>query len=274
MDEEADAGDECISELITNAIQALEELKRRLGVFRLRRNEFTGDLSLYGFLRGCWECGNAALCVARDTEYTVGAYPCARASFEAAEDALLLVTEQFYSEAGARVRVFERLEHADLKQEMHKAFADDDDEGPTQGYGEAAASVEKDAANWDTDCPGRGELLRSALAHFQPLFAKARNGGRHPSHWSSLNRRRMAAEIGRRVADPPFAQSLAATYAQLSRASHPRFRIESWEKYRAESGAKRFRRHPREARIILGIIELSARTASMAFDRIKGDELR
>ena len=253
---------------------ALVELERRLRHFRLRQLEFTGDLTLYGFLRGVWEHASAARFLARDTDFGVAAYPCVRAAFEAAQDALLLVTEPDYSEAGARARVFERLEHADLKVEVFEAFAGDDDEEPPRDYSEAARSIRADAGKWDKSCPCRGALLVSALDQLQPKFEAARAGkGRHPGHWSGMSRRKMAFLLGERLGEPEFTKSLIATYAQLSRASHPRYRVESWQKQATETGAKRYQRHPREVLIVLGVARLAAETATMAFDRIKSKEL-
>jgi hypothetical protein len=268
----SDSNNESVLELIEELVPALAGLQSRLDHFRLRQWEYAGDLTLYGFLRGTWESASATLFLVRQTDFAAAAYPCVRAAFEAAEDALLLATEANFSAAGARARVFERLEHADLKSEMHDAFADPGTEEPARDYSEAVASVEKDAARWNRDCPGRGQLLLEALAHFLPMFRAAKNGGRHPAHWSELSRRKMAVEIGRRVGEPSFGASLIATYAQLSRASHPRFRIESWEKYRSAKGQQRYRRHPRESRIVLGVATLATKTAAMAFDRLRNDD--
>jgi hypothetical protein len=273
-DEDTSEGEESVPQLIADLVAALADLELRLKHFRLRQIEFTGDLTLYGFLVSTWEGANAALHLARATDLGAAAYPCVRAAFEAAQDALLLATEPDYSEAGARARVFERLEHSDIKTEMYDAFADTEADEPPQDYSEAIASIRADAAKWEKECPGRGRLLLDALAQFQPAFEASKTmKARHPGHWSRMSRRRMAVEIGRRVNEPDFAQSLIATYAQLSRASHPRFRIESWEKYSGVDGQRRFRRHPRELRIVLGVAALAAQTATMAFDLVKVGEL-
>ena len=271
--EDPDPSTESVPDLLSGLESALGDLERRIKHFRCRQLEFAGDLTLYGFLRGTWESASAAMVLVRDTDFGPVAYPCVRAAFEAAEDALLLVTEPTFSEAGARARVFERLEFADVKLEMHDAFANPGTGEPVRDYSEAAASIEKDAATWESQCPGRGQLLLGALAHFKPLFEKARGGKRHPSHWSQLSRRKIAKEIGRRVGEAEFGVSLVATYAQLSRASHPRFRLESWERYRNSGGEHRLRRHEREIRIVLGVATLAAKTATMAFDRIKAGKL-
>ena len=121
--EDPDPSTESVPDLLSGLESALGDLERRIKHFRCRQLEFAGDLTLYGFLRGTWESASAAMVLVRDTDFGPVAYPCVRAAFEAAEDALLLVTEPTFSEAGARARVFERLEFADVKLEMHDAFA-------------------------------------------------------------------------------------------------------------------------------------------------------
>lgn len=252
---------------------ALAALELRLRHFRLRQLHFTGDLTLRGFLLGAWSGARAALHLVSASEFGFAAFPNVRSAFEAAQDAMLLVTESDYNKAGARARVFERLEYADLKVEMHDAFGTANAPEPSRDYAEAVRDIKAYAAKWDADCPGRGSLLLEALNDLQAQFEGAKTGKRHPGHWAGLSRRRIAIEISKRVDDPAFAKGMIAAYAHLSRNSHPRVRLDTWERYVGSDGAKRFRGSGRSLRIALGVAAVATHMAVRAFDHIKASEL-
>jgi hypothetical protein len=256
-----------LSESIADLESALATLRSQLDEFKLRFEHFGGDLTLYGVLLSAWENASAVLHLARTSDLYSAFFPIARAAFESGQEALYLVTEQDYDAAGAKARVFERLEFVDLRDDMNTAFADSDDERPS-GYADAVDQIERDARRWDEESPGKGDFLRNALSHFQPLFEAARSGARHPSNWMQKSRRAIAMEIEKRVKEPGFGGRMIASYAHLSRNSHPRLRMENWTRVSRPGGRKQFIRAERNPRIAVGVSTVAVSLASMAFERI------
>lgn len=244
---------------------ALVELRAALDRHQLRFSEFAGDLTLWGFMLGVWESGNAVLYLVQETEFGPASFPCVRAAFEGAQDALLLATEPDYNEAGARARVFERLEQADIRDETRTAFGTSDEERKPLGYDEAIAAVRADAAKWNAEYPKKGDLLLNALADLQPKFEAARCGKKHPAHWSKLSRRQIARELGDRLNEPEFTTMMIAMFAALSRSSHPRLRLESWTKVTHKEGSFSLERPERVLRMATGGAEFAAKLATRAF---------
>lgn len=253
--------------------RAIVELGARLERFKLRQSHFAGDLSFWGFAAHVRQHANAVFHLADPHSFGTALFANARAAFEAAQDALYLATETDYSAAGSRVRVFERLEFADINADKNLMFLDDPDAMPEAAdadpYSQARVSILSDAEKWDTVVPGRGDLLRAALATLEPQFAAARSGSRHPGHWSGISRRKMAIELERRVGEEGFAAHLVATYAALSRGAHPRFRGEEWVRNTLSERRVRFESSTRSVRIAVGLTEVSVRLGIEANDRIQ-----
>jgi hypothetical protein len=157
-----------------------------------------------------------------------------RAAFEAAQDALLLVTAPDYLAAGALARVFERIAFAELAREMHAMHATSSDGASWKPVSLAAvaASVEADAQRLDQSGGDAGVAMRNALAELLPKFQAARMPGKkrakYPSHWSGLSRRGIGRELNRRRPDLVTAETQVAVYAYLSRYAHPSFGRENW----------------------------------------------
>jgi hypothetical protein len=268
MTEEPEAPEpNSLSDSIVDLEDALATLKSQLDAFKLRFAHFGGDLTLYGLLLSAWENGSAVLQLARSSDLYSAFFPVARAAFESGQEALYLVTEPDYDAAGAKARVFEKLEFVDLRDEMNSAFADDADSRPS-GYADAISQIQRDAERWDEECPGKGSLLKEALAHFLPLFEAARTGARHPGNWMQKSRRGIAKELEKRVSERGFGTRMIASYAHLSRNSHPRLRLENWTKLATSEGQPRFVRAERNPRIAVGISTVAVSLASMAFERI------
>jgi hypothetical protein len=257
-----------LSELLKSLRESLAVLQGQLDSYRLRLDHLPADLSLYGFLLQAWENGGAVLHLVANTAFTTAAFPNTRACFEAGEDALYLITESNYDRAGARARVYERLEQGELRDEMDAAFSEGTSAPTGDGFAKSAETVEADAAHLDREDPGKGQLLREALNYFRPKFEAARRGiGRHPGSWTEKSRRAMARELEKRIGDQGFGARLIATYAHLSRNSHPRLRLENWQRITWEEGRQQFVRTERSARIAVGVAEIGVKLATKAMEQ-------
>lgn len=245
MNPELPDSDDSLNRITNEIVEPLNRLRRRLDVFRLRLDFYSADFSLYGFILGAWENAAAACHLAAKSDLAFAATPSARAAFESAQDALLLVTEPDFAMAGARARVFERLELVDLANDVRRAFGNGN--GDPRSYDDVAATIERDIQRVEKMAPGTGQYLRDALAYFRPKFeAAAIRKGKHPGHWAELSRRRIAERLGQRLEDSTLADRLIAVYADLSRNTHPRLRLENWDRKkedkrlgRSERGATR-----------------------------------
>src|SRR5262245_59603162 len=156
------------------------------------------------------------------TNFITAAYACARASFEAGQDALLVATASDYDAAGARAVVFDHRLNADLEEAMDSVEDQGIGQNKTSAYASAATKVEKLAVTIDKDLQGSGQPLRDALAYFQPKFERAKRGARHPGHWSEKSRRSIAKTLASRINDETFGRRWAAIYALQSYSTHPR----------------------------------------------------
>jgi hypothetical protein len=223
-----------------------ERLKERLGRFFASQTAWSADISLYGFLLGASDNADAAAHLAAQERHRFAAHPNARAAFEAGEDALLLVTSDDYRMLGARARVYERLEHADLAREIHAVHAAFGDGSWTPAsYASVRASIVEDAEREEEFTKETRSRLREALDYFQPKFEAAsrpKGRGRYPPHWSELSRRKIAQAIGQRRPSLISEITLVATYAHLSRHTHPRVRMENWTDVVANKDAVQFAR--------------------------------
>jgi hypothetical protein len=251
--------------IIRDLAEPLNRLRQRLDGFQLRFSRYAADLSLYGFLLSAWENASAAFHILTKSEVPFACYPSARAAFESAEDALLLASSPNYNRDGARARVFEHLELADLSLEMSRAFSDPERELPYQTYDGVSTAFADDASHLNAVCPGLGEQITEAFAYFRPKFEAARAGkGRHPGHWSELSRRAIAKELVERGATDASADQLIAAYADLSRNTHPRLRLENWDL--APTEGKRLVRSQKPSRRAAGSTLITLHLAHQAAD--------
>ena len=230
-----------IEDLERDLEKSLLRLKASLDRYRIRPFEFATDLTLWGLAVAAFDTGNAVGLACKDGRFVLGAFPSVRSAVEAGQDALFLATDPDRDRLGARARVFERLEYADIRTDIGESFGEAEMAPVEAEYEAIAQSVEADAASWDKDCPGRGQLLRDALAHLLTKFQAARTGSRHPLHWSELTRWRMAEALEARTGHLGLAKKFITSYAILSRNSHPRTRLESWKEQATPSGVKHVR---------------------------------
>lgn len=247
-------------------------LKTRLDRFRLRFDFALGDLSLYGFILQVWEAASATRQLVMNGDLGHASFPSTRSAFEAAEDAFLLATSPDYNATGARIRVYERFEFADVGREVQFAFQDGEAEMQPADYSRMFATIERDADRVNRLSEGQGQVLRAAFEYFLPIFEAANRQekrARYPGHWSEMSRRRIALELEERTREPKLAATLIAAYADLSRHSHPRLRFDNWEKYLDSDGTHRFTRSERPRRISAGTAHMAVKLANQACEIVR-----
>jgi hypothetical protein len=196
----------------------------------------------------------------------LGGYANARAAFEAAQDLVFLVTDENFDLSGARVRVFENLEFADTRAKYARAFPEDMSDASTNAIDSTIEGLVKMADGMREAYPDRARDLDVAIAESGPVFRK---GTRLPSHWSLLSRRRMAELIADRLDDLPDAQRAIFTYSHLSRASHPRLRLELLRWETNPSGRRTLEDRTEVRETITGIAEVSIGYAQLGIDRLR-----
>ena len=146
-------------------------------------------------------------------------------AFEAAQDCLFLVTSDNVDVAGARVRAFERLEHADWKGKVVMAMPEIAEGRDYPATIEAEiAHIMKDAEIAARFAPERAAEVRAALDDMRTRFQRPEQ--RKPSHWFGA-RTKIAQELGARLVDSRESLRQIMTYAHLSRYAHPRYRADA-----------------------------------------------
>lgn len=220
----------------------LSETRSLIESFRLREAHFAADLAMVGYATSAWDSAKSAEVLLRSTDLSVGAFVCARAAFEAGEDAALLASDPAYDDAGASARVHEVFEYAFERSRWDAVFPGNPTAFPDPDFAQTTQQAESFAADLDAVVPGSGEAIRKAILHWQPRFQNAaRKGGATPLHWSGLGRKRIAEEIARRLGQPELASQLSLLYSMLSRYAHPRLRLESWARIEGSEGGAAFR---------------------------------
>jgi len=231
-------------DLDRNLVEQLDVLKPLLDKNRIHESHYSADVTLAGLAADAWEAANALLIIIRDGRYVSAAYPIARLALEIGMDAHFLADHPNYDEAGAKARVFERFEYADLRADLGAAFGVEGFSSWREEYAAAETALLAEAERWDRASQGRGDLLRAALQHFKPKFEGFRaKSNRHPGNWTELSRRQVARELEKRNNKEGIADRLTAAYSSLSRSSHPRFRPETWQPTGATLGPLWVRRH-------------------------------
>ena len=158
--------DDSLQGILARLVEGLAELRGFLEISHKRLDHWVADRALHGFISGAWQNGSAVIYLMERTDFLTAAYACARASFEAGQDALLVATASDYDAAGARAVVFDHLSNADLEEAMDSVKDQGIGQDKTNAYASAAIKVEKLAGAIDEQLPGRGQPLRDALAYF------------------------------------------------------------------------------------------------------------
>lgn len=258
--------DPSIAELDAELWDRLVSFKPKLDSFKIREAHFPGDMTLAGIGTIVWEAANALLLVVRDGKYMAGAHPVARLVLEAGMEALFIASSTDYDSVGARARVFEALEYVDQRLNLGAAYNIPEFQDEEAEYARIQELIRREADTLNSAAAGRGNELLSSLEDLLPKFRAARQGKRHPGHWSGLSRRRMAQELEKRAKDDAVKGRLVAAYSALSRSSHPGFLSEMWDRSAAESGPVLVAR-PGRARIPLWMASVGVGFAITALDQ-------
>ena len=84
-----------------------------------------------------------------------------------------------------------------------------------------------------------------------------------------MSRRRIALELEERTQEPRLAATLIAAYADLSRHSHPRLRLDNWEGYNDPDGRRRLTRTERPRRISAGTAQMAVKFANQGCEIVR-----
>jgi hypothetical protein len=217
---------------VESLIAALRQLCDLVARFAPTRPHLVPDIALLGFLKDVEENSRAVLLFA-DTPLRHRAYPSARAAFEAAQLALLLVTDSEYDLAGARAWIYYLRRDRDFASQPR-----DGDAVTIQGLTPNAwfrEAVDEIAEMWESFSPRKGQLIAEAerLVMQQP---------KRPDNWAGVPIARTLSDrmsaLAQRTDRPISADAAKAynnAYAALTRQSHPRTQLRP-EEIRSTAG--------------------------------------
>jgi hypothetical protein len=202
--------------------EAITQLRDELAAFECRPYTLLPDLVLFGLLADLLDSATAVAHVAL-SNVPHKAYPNARAAFEAAQNALVLVTHEDYARAGARAWVYYQWKDREWRCEsaQREGFAGT----PLQWL---QNDVSQMANIWNSMAPCQGNLLLEELAAILPVKAL------RPDNWLAENMTRrqhrayqlLAAAQGNEL-EGDSAEVNQAMYHALCRETHGRPRFDS-----------------------------------------------
>lgn len=195
---------------------------------------FVTDLVILGYVS---EVRQNAVAVAHLVEQTppLHALPSARAAFEAVQSLLQVVTAPDIDYAGALAYVYGLRKDNDIT-EAHADWLDGvpPEEG---GVGWFPAALEEIAETWETLAPGKGPLIKRALAELSGRW------GRKPDNWEGVS---PAAVLPARLESKGFVTArgdrdartlFRSVYQVLNCDTHPRTVVRPLSISRATDGA-------------------------------------
>lgn len=238
--------------------EAIVELVKAGTSYPGRRETFLSDFALFAFVTDVRE---HAIAVATLTTGTVprASFANARAALESAVDAAFLVRDEgAYLMRGAQARVAELFEVHEIENRAAPLKPPMSTDSPPRMHPEDA--VVADAKAWDSEAPGRGDLLRRAWETF------TKDSGNLRRHWSLLSKEALYAQVFGADGQGELGGMGEVIYALLSSASHPRMRVGSRDIEYTDDG-----------RIILGTKATDAemaRTITALACRMATDALR
>lgn len=247
---------------------ALDLVEPRIRAFRADSKHWTAHLSLLGYLGDFLGNARAVLVLTECPETRLALWSNARLAFEAAQDALYLLTRENVDEAAGEIRAFERLEHADWKGKVALAFPEDVDGATYESVvNKEIERILRDASRAKHREPALYTAFEAALERRRADYRHP--AGRKPSHWAG-SRAAIARQIGERIGVDDEAQRQVMMYSRLSRFAHPRYRVDAHERW---DGAPAFTTFiPTGAAIgqAVGITEIAANIMAMALNVFEG----
>ncbi len=210
--------------------QVLAQLQNAIDGFRPRDEHLLADVMLFGYCRDAADALRALL-ILSPSDATRSAYLPARAAFEAAQDALLLIADPDRFDAnGALAYAIELVETQELQDRWIAAGKDWEVPPPVEDFHTPEQIVEEEVRAIDAVAPGMG-------AHLNQAFAEAREPGRAKRHWSGRSRKQISEQIQELLgAKAGVASTADAFYGMLSVQSHPRLRAWAQPVRKNESG--------------------------------------
>ena len=243
---------------------AVADLDRARSRFRIRLRHFMPDTVLYSLGIDVAEHARAAAILVR-TEVSRAGMVNARAAFESALDALLLVADPaLYDERGMFARACELVEQENLIDRMNAA---DVAIGSSRRRDSIHPEeiVREEGEFWEQELPG-------ARDKFLGILKDVRATGRWRKHWSGFGGRKQLAEELDRIEGPGrgLKEMSDALYGLQSMHSHPRPRIGIREIQQDHEGRIEFRTAPDDPQRVAGIAVLASSLVTLAIARQPG----
>jgi len=215
-------------------LTAREHLREASSALAPSSSMLVPDLAFIGFTQDLLR--NADSVVALTTAHPpLHATPSARATFEAAQHLLMLVTSDEPAYAGALAYTYGLLKDRDIAEE----HADMLEKVPSElgGLGWADSAIQEIASVWEDLAPGRGQLIDKARAELESRWRKK------PDHWSGLNPSKALSERIPRIRQfshtdkDDVSRMLRRAYQALNRETHARAIVRPTAVNRKEDGS-------------------------------------
>lgn len=233
-----------------------DEARARLNV---SADHLVPDIALIGFLTEIDENVRAVEVVAA-SDLPHRAYPNARAAYEAAQRALLLVTAEDYDLEGAKAWVYYLRRDREYLRLPRSSIPAGGPPDPIAWFEGSLAEMER---AWNDLAPGRGALLRRALAELPPVGARPDNWARVRIARTLRDRLNALLESRGKPSRGDTEPVYQAAYSGLTRLAHPGSRLDLVRISRAAGGQLRLEERPRNTDIDRRNVLLSA-ASSMA----------
>lgn len=200
--------------------QDINALHSLVLTFKPEADHLVPDLALIAFLDEVQ--GNAAtVLLITNSEAPSRPFPNARATFEAAQQAMLLASDPDYDLAGAKAWVYYRQRDFRLQTDAEVLFPHPDGVTAEEFH---RGALEEMADTWEKYSPGKRGLIDEAEK------ALKLRGRRRPDNWAGVNPaheldqrlRNLAAFKGLPLSVPDPTSAFRLTYSILSRQTHPR----------------------------------------------------
>jgi hypothetical protein len=210
--------------------------------FRPSAEHLVPDIALLGFLRDVEENAQAVEILAASKLPHRG-YPNARAAYEASQRAILLATSPDYDLDGAKAWVYylrRDRNYLALPRSSAPAQSPSDPEAWFDG------SLDEMAQVWESLAPGKGKLLRRALAELPGKKVRAENWAGVAIVPTIRDRLNALFERGGKASRGDTSSVYNAAYGGLSRQSHPSARLELSRVLKNDQGQIALEERPRD----------------------------
>lgn len=231
---------------------------------RIRERHQFADLMVQGFARYALDAAESVCVLIESDRVHFGVFPCARAAFEAAQDALYLASTPEYDKEGVSAYVFERFERALTAARFKIGFPARSTEPDDVGFESVRDELVDDAKRLHTREVDLAALLHIEASRWREAFVKKKI----PSHWSAKSRRQLADLMVREGLFAEYSARFNALYSAMSGLAHPRLAEHQWVKANA-NGRPVFILAPIQAIQMVDATAFALQAVTEALDRAK-----